>query len=65
MTAQRLTRLAVGIDVLAMTGTVGQLVVAAAVVHAEPVLLVVTELRRALARVLVTDVARLAHTEVG
>ena len=48
-----------------MTGTVGQLVVAAAVVHAEPVLLVVTELSRALARVLVTDVARLAHTEVG
>ena len=48
-----------------MTGTVGQLIIAAAVVHTEPVLLVVTELCRALARVLVTDVARLAHTEVG
>ena len=65
VTAQRLTRLAVGINVLAMTATAGQCVVAAAVIHTEPVAFVVTELRRALARVLVTDVARLAHTEVG
>ena len=48
-----------------MTATAGQCVVAAAVIHTDPVLLVVTELRRALARVVVTNVAWFAYTEVG
>ena len=47
-----------------MTRAVVPLVVARAVIHAEPVLILVTQLRRALARVLVTDVTLVADTEV-
>ena len=46
-----------------MACAVGILIVAGAVIHAERVFLFVTELRRALARVLVPDVAVIANAE--
>ena len=52
------------VDVLAVAGAVGRVVVADAVVHAERVVGVVAHHRRALARVLVADERRLADAEV-
>ena len=60
----RLTGLAVVVDVLAVAGTVGRLVVANTVVHAERVVGIVTQHRRTLTSVLVANEGRLTHAEV-
>ena len=52
------------VDVLAVAGAVGGVVVANTVIHAERVVGVIAHHRRALARVLVADEWRLADAEV-
>ena len=59
-----LTGLAGVVNVLAVAGTVGRLVVANTVVHAERVVGIVTQHRRTLTSVLVANEGRLTHAEV-